>query len=539
MPGLTWPSPQAAADGVKGAEMPDTRTASRTRRSLKPLDLARLVVGQALPVSVLCKSGRVLLRAGHVLRHEDLERIQRRVADGIFAGSEWTEASDSLRRGGVDCGVVHDVDTMQTAETVPSSTQSPVKPGNKSNFVSVTVDSLQAGMQLDCALYSSRGALLLPAGVEITYRLLGRLRRYNIFEVHLRESACPPNAGVSTERADAEQDATTSEQSSSLDAKVRRNLRNGKAKAPRPKLSLDNLRAETQRAREVYSEAVPKVESVLLDVFRGRRSSPQALKKVLSKFVDLTQLDDSLLAATVSFGDASEEYLFQHGLNVALMSIAAATEMAVSEEDVVTIGLGALMQDVGMLRIPDALRFAPRALTENERLEIKRHPIYSVDLLERIGIEETSLAIAYQSHERPDRSGYPKGRHGMLIHPYARIVAAADAYVALSSNRPHRPGCSPYRAMETLLQEANRDRFDRNAIRILLDCVSLFPIGSYVRLSDGRIAKVLRANPGLHTKPVVVGLHPDGSESDTELDLARDGSVRITQALSGKPDPHP
>ncbi len=119
----------------------------------------------------------------------------------------------------------------------------------------------------------------------------------------------------------------------------------------------------------------------------------------------------------------------------------------------------------------------------------------------------------------------------MLIHPYARVVAAADAYAAMCSNRPHRNGRSPYQAMEILLKQASRDLFDRGVIRTFLDCMSLFPVGSYVKLSNGQAAKVVHANPGLHTRPVVLLLDRDGSESDIELDLGRDDTVQVVQAL--------
>ena len=87
--------------------------------------------------------------------------------------------------------------------------------------------------------------------------------------------------------------------------------------------------------------------------------------------------------------------------------------------------------------------------------------------------------------------------------------------------------------MEVLLRQTHSGRFDTQIVRNFLDCMSLFPIGSYVRLSNGRTARVLRSNPGLHTKPSVVLLNPDGSESDLELDLAKTQDLHVIQALRG------
>jgi HD-GYP domain-containing protein (c-di-GMP phosphodiesterase class II) len=168
---------------------------------------------------------------------------------------------------------------------------------------------------------------------------------------------------------------------------------------------------------------------------------------------------------------------------------------------------------------------------------VAQHPIHTLNYLEGIsGISQHTLMIAYQSHERGDCSGYPRGRHRSLIHPFARLVAVADTFAAIVAHRPHRNARGAYEAMHILLKEGAHDRFDREVLRALLDCLSLFPIGSYVRLSTGDVARVLRANPGLHTKPVVIPLNPDGPESGTEIDLSREEHVRIVQALRDEHD---
>ncbi|MCH7814447.1 MAG: HD domain-containing protein [Planctomycetes bacterium] len=214
------------------------------------------------------------------------------------------------------------------------------------------------------------------------------------------------------------------------------------------------------------------------------------------------------------------------------MSMTVATQLSVPQDQVLHLGVGALIHDVGMLRVPPELRQAPRQLTEAERFEVSRHPLHTLDCLERVGnLNDLSLIVAYQIHERGDRSGYPRQRPLTTIHPLARLAAIADTYAAITAQRPHRNARGPYEAMETLLRETSRNRFDRQVMRCFLDCISLFPIGSYVRLSNGQLAKVLRANPGLHTQPVVVPLHDDGTESGIELDLSCEHGLAVIQAL--------
>ena len=121
----------------------------------------------------------------------------------------------------------------------------------------------------------------------------------------------------------------------------------------------------------------------------------------------------------------------------------------------------------------------------------------------------------------------------------ARIVAAADTYAAVIGERPHRDAGLPYRGMATLLREVTSGKLDNSVVRAFLDTMSLFPVGSYVRLSDGTLARVLRPNGGEHKKPIVVPLDEKGRESDVELDLSADDSLHISEALHEDEVPTP
>ncbi len=180
-----------------------------------------------------------------------------------------------------------------------------------------------------------------------------------------------------------------------------------------------------------------------------------------------------------------------------------------------------------MLRVPHEIRFADRKLAKHEWLEIEQHPIHTANALEALQcVNQHSLLAAYQTHERCDGSGYPRRRKSMAIHPLGHIVSVADTYAAMTCQRPHRRySHHPYHAMETILLE--RKTLDRNIARAFLDCMSLFPVGSDVRLSDGGRARVIRSNGSLHTRPVVVPLDTDGCAGDVEIDLALDDTLKI------------
>jgi HD-GYP domain-containing protein (c-di-GMP phosphodiesterase class II) len=108
----------------------------------------------------------------------------------------------------------------------------------------------------------------------------------------------------------------------------------------------------------------------------------------------------------------------------------------------------------------------------------------------------------------------------------------ADVFVALVSPRPHRPALMPYYATENVLHQ--RGLFDAHVVRALLHTVSLFPLGSYVALNDGRAARVIRANEAQYDRPVVEALSSEtGAAAPTVVDLSQRTDLRITKPLAG------
>ncbi len=140
----------------------------------------------------------------------------------------------------------------------------------------------------------------------------------------------------------------------------------------------------------------------------------------------------------------------------------------------------------------------------------------------------TSRMVAYQIHERCNGNGYPRNRQASMIHQAAKVAAVADVYVALVSPRSHRPALMPYYAVEHLIYGVKDGQFDSSAVRALLKTISLFPIGSYIKLSDHRVARVIRANPEHFGRPVVEVWSPDKLDQASEVvDLSENSQIAI------------
>ncbi|MEX0716682.1 MAG: HD domain-containing phosphohydrolase [Planctomycetaceae bacterium] len=294
--------------------------------------------------------------------------------------------------------------------------------------------------------------------------------------------------------------------------------------------------AHRRELRGVGDASTRCLGAMIRQAVRGGEIAGDGVTRVAAGYLrHLTDDFESVL--TTPFGSLPDQAIASHCLQMSLYGMAIAIEMGFNEQNVQRVGIAGLLHDWGMLRVPREIREAERRLDRIELLEIRKHPRYSLDLIERATTLPSLVPmIVYQVHERLDGRGYPRGRKGNAIHLFSRILHVADEFVSLTSPRPYRAPYSPYAAMESLLGRGTGRCLDPPVTRALLRVVSLFPIGSYVRLSDGSTARVLRGNGSLYDRPVV-RLVADAAgkkvreTSDAGLIDLSDSPLRVAQAL--------
>jgi HD-GYP domain-containing protein (c-di-GMP phosphodiesterase class II) len=271
---------------------------------------------------------------------------------------------------------------------------------------------------------------------------------------------------------------------------------------------VESYGASTQRMCKVYDRLVA-----------GQGIYRESMEEIAGQAVaDLTEDMDLFtgIAANVPGGD---DYPARHSTHVAQLSLALGVQLGLDVPTLRELVIGALVHDAGMLLLDRSVFDGPHVLTPVAFLEVTKHSILVFDMLRDVSaIPKRSAFIAYQVHERCDGSGYPRRRVGNQIHFLSRIAAVADTYVALVSPRQHRPAMMPYHAMERVLRDAARGLYDRDVVRAMLRVLSLFPIGSYIQLKDGREGRVLRAGDD-YTRPVVEVYDPAKPGAPEVLDL--------------------
>ncbi len=283
-----------------------------------------------------------------------------------------------------------------------------------------------------------------------------------------------------------------------------------------------------------FTETMGSVEGIFQDLSHGTGADGKRVASISGRVIRSVLKDPQLSANLLHFkGDG--EYLISHSTRVSFLAVAIGTTLGFSEQDLVELAYGAFLMDIGMTQVPQAILEKPGALSSDERAEVERHPVLGLSLLERIqSLPRTAALVAYQSHERCDGSGYPHGRTDTLIHEHAKIVAIADTFDALTCERPYRPAMLPYKAMEEVIFQAGRKKVSGDLVRAFLNAVSLFPIGSWIELSDGRIGRVISANGADYHRPLI-RLWQDGVGLADWIDLRSKPDLKVVRAVLPPP----
>ncbi|MBI4355807.1 MAG: HD domain-containing protein [Candidatus Omnitrophica bacterium] len=220
-------------------------------------------------------------------------------------------------------------------------------------------------------------------------------------------------------------------------------------------------------------------------------------------------------------------------VHVGVLSIEVGRYLGFDEASLIALGVGALLHDLGMVQVEHLARRAG-PLSSAERLHLQSHPVWGAELARQIrNVSETSRLIIAQEHERFDGGGYPRRLRGSAIHPCAELVGLIDHYEALTHDRPHRPHVSAPEAFQQMLAMAHAG-FRRELLGQAMRCLTLFPVGTLVELSNGTIARVIATHPDEPFRPTVAALY-DPQEGRTlawhPMDLSAERSVAITRVV--------
>ena len=344
----------------------------------------------------------------------------------------------------------------------------------------LSVKNLKAGMIVAQSIYNNHGGSYLVKGNPITPGYIDKLKQIGI-----------PTVSVTSDDP------------------------NFKLMPPE-----DIVREETRinAIQHVYQSFKSVEHEGRLDAQAMERVSDNILFDLIQRKENLVQLTDIRLHDT---------YTFAHSVNVAILSAMLGLLCRYTKKDLSILTLGALLHDLGKIDIPAEILTKTTRLTDEEFATIKRHPDMGAKHIHDMENElpHTSLlaTIAREHHEHIDGHGYPQGLKGDQIHRFAKIVAIADVYDALTSERPYKRAYTPNVAFN-IMKNVNRGQFDPELLDLFFNNVAIYPVGTILKTEWG-YAIVKKCEFGKTEAPTIVlfaGLDGKRLKKTLTIDLADD-----------------
>lgn len=290
----------------------------------------------------------------------------------------------------------------------------------------------------------------------------------------------------------------------------------------------------------VFDRALTESETVVVD-----QREIERLHGVVDRVLGAIRGSGGL-ASSLAGLQGYDHYTLEHSVNVMTFGLAIG-EVALAQRresdarpapgdggrgDLIDLGLGLLLHDIGKMAVPTAILNKPGRLTDREMAIMREHPATGVRMVDGESLSSASRAVILSHHERHDGSGYPEGLVGDDIPPSARIAAIADVYDAISSDRPYCAGRPAHVAWEMVVEMVDRG-FPRSTVQAFAQVVMPYPEGTGVRLNDGREAIVVRNVPGHGSRPVIRLVTDEEGEPivPQEMDLADHADLAIAAPL--------
>jgi putative nucleotidyltransferase with HDIG domain len=249
------------------------------------------------------------------------------------------------------------------------------------------------------------------------------------------------------------------------------------------------LRAEMDRAAMICARSKQAVETMFSEVRMGQAINTAGAQRMVEEISDsITRNPGALISLTRL--KTADDYTYMHSVAVCALMISLARQLKLDETVTRSLGVAGLLHDLGKAVMPMEILNKPGKLTDAEFDIVRNHPQTGYDILVASeSVDAIALDVCLHHQEKMDGSGYPKHLKGDEISLYAKMGAVCDVYDAITSNRPYKAGWDPAESLKKMA-EWTKGHFDPKVFQAFVKCLGIYPVGSLVRLSSGRIGVV-------------------------------------------------
>ena len=263
-----------------------------------------------------------------------------------------------------------------------------------------------------------------------------------------------------------------------------------------------SLHEEMANARLVRDEANKIIGEMMVGVRHGKKVDTARLDPVVRRMSESILRNKDALLSLCRIKE-KDNYTFLHSLSVGALLMNFTRAAQLKSGDMVLVGMGGMLHDIGKTMVPNRILNKPGALTPDELTTMQLHVQHGRNILsDARDITQTSFDVVAQHHERYDGSGYPLKLKGEEMSVYGQMASIVDVYDAMTSDRVYRMGMDPTLAVRKMF-EWSRAHFDPKLIQLFVRTIGIYPVGTLVMLESKRIAIVLNQDGRDLTRPVL------------------------------------
>lgn len=251
-----------------------------------------------------------------------------------------------------------------------------------------------------------------------------------------------------------------------------------------------------------FKKTIDSFKNVYQNVRMGNQILLEELKENISPLVSRVLTNNNILG-NLRMIEVADEYTYKHSINVGMISSMIGKWMGYSQVELMDVALAGMLHDIGKSKIPMDIINKPARLTPEELEIIKTHPRAGYEILSES--KEVNFDVLFgvlEHHEWIDGKGYPAGSSGKKIHEFARIVAVADVFDAMTSNRSYKGKISPFKAADIVMEESAA-HLDPEIVQLFLSRIAQFYVGNKVQLNTGELGEIVMVNRYNLTRPLV------------------------------------
>ena len=261
-----------------------------------------------------------------------------------------------------------------------------------------------------------------------------------------------------------------------------------------------SLQSEIANAKKVYSCSTEVISTVIEDIRNNRKFDYTGVQHIALEMVESVLRNSDALIWLTQLRN-KDDYTYQHSINVSILMMNMGKHLALTAEQLLSLGTIGLLQDVGILTLPQELIQKKGSLTSDERELARSHVKKGIELLAgQPGVNRLVLEGIAQHHERYDGSGYPNRLKENQISLFGSIAGIADCYDAIVSERAYASAKSSFQAL-MLLYELRGSAFNPAVVERYIQSIGIYPIGSIVELNSGEVAIVLEQRKSKRLQP--------------------------------------